>query len=140
LQSVNEELQTVNHELKMKLEEVSRANNDLENFMAATDIPTLFLDRNLGIKRYTAPLRQIFNVKPHDQGRPIADLTHNMEYQDLEQDAARVLHELTPIERQIRLRSGESMTVRMRTYRTADEKIDGIVVTFVKPSAGAERS
>ena len=68
LQSVNEELQTVNNELKVKLEEVSRANNDLENFMAATDIPMLFLDRNLCIKRYTAPLRQIFNIKQHDLG------------------------------------------------------------------------
>ena len=80
LQSVNEELQTVNHELKMKLEEVSRANNDLENFMAATDIPMLFLDRGLCIKRYTAPLRQLFNVKSHDHGRPIGDLTHNLQY------------------------------------------------------------
>ena len=132
LQSVNEELQTVNHELKMKLEEVSRANNDLENFMAATDIPMLFLDRNLGIKRYTAPLRQIFNVKSHDQGRPIGDLTHNMEYQDLEQDAARVLHQLVPIERQVKLRGGESLVVRIRPYRTAEDKIDGVVVTFVK--------
>src|SRR5215469_100172 len=132
LQSVNEELQTVNHELKMKLEEVSRANNDLENFMAATDIPMLFLDRNLGIKRYTAPLRQIFNVKSHDQGRPIGDLTHNMEYQDLERDAGRVLHDLTPAERQVRLRTGESLIVRIRPYRTAEDKIDGVVVTFVK--------
>jgi len=136
LQSVNEELQTVNHELKMKLEEVSRANNDLENFMAATDIPTLFLDRNLGIKRYTAPLQQIFNVKTHDQGRPIGDLTHNMEYQDLERDAAKVLHNLSPVERQIRLRTGESLVVRIRTYRTAEDKIDGVVVTFVKPIGG----
>jgi two-component system, chemotaxis family, CheB/CheR fusion protein len=133
LQSVNEELQTVNHELKMKLEEVSRANNDLENFMAATDIPMLFLDRNLGIKRYTAPLRQIFNVKAHDQGRPIGDLTHNMEYQDLERDAARVLQDLAPIERQIRVRTGESLVVRIRTYRTAEDKIDGVVITFVRP-------
>jgi two-component system, chemotaxis family, CheB/CheR fusion protein len=133
LQSVNEELQTVNHELKMKLEEVSRSNNDLENFMAATDIPMLFLDRNLGIKRYTAPLRQIFSVKPHDQGRPIADLTHNMEYQELERDAARVLHDLTPVEREIRLRTGESLVVRIRPYRTSEDKIEGLVVTFVKP-------
>jgi two-component system CheB/CheR fusion protein len=133
LQSVNEELQTVNHELKMKLEEVSRANNDLENFMAATDIPMLFLDRNLAIKRYTAPLRQIFNVKPHDHGRPIGDLTHNMEYQDLEQDAARVLHALAPVERQIGLRTGERLVVRIRPYRTAEDKIDGVVVTFVPP-------
>ncbi|HUN72291.1 MAG TPA: chemotaxis protein CheB [Steroidobacteraceae bacterium] len=135
LQSVNEELQTVNHELKMKLEEVSRANNDLENFMAATDIPMLFLDRGLGIKRYTAPLRQIFNVKSHDQGRPIGDLTHNMEYQDLERDAARVLHDLVPAERQVKLRTGESLAVRIRPYRTAEDKIDGVVVTFVKLGA-----
>jgi two-component system, chemotaxis family, CheB/CheR fusion protein len=133
LQSVNEELQTVNHELKVKLEEVSRANNDLENFMAATDIPMLFLDRNLGIKRYTAPLRQIFNIKTHDHGRPIADLTHNMEYHDLEPDAARVLHELAPLERQVKLRTGESLVVRIRPYRTAEDRIDGVVVTFVKP-------
>lgn len=136
LQSVNEELQTVNHELKMKLEEVSRANNDLENFMSATDIPMLFLDRSLGIKRYTAPLRQIFNVKSHDHGRPIGDLTHNMEYQDLERDAARVLHELIPIERHVRLRTGESLVVRIRPYRTAEDKIDGVVVTFVKAMDG----
>jgi len=133
LQSVNEELQTVNHELKMKLEEVSRANNDLENFMAATDIPMLFLDRDLRIKRYTAPLRQIFNVRPHDQGRPIGDLTHNMTYEDLERDAARVLHDLSPLERQITLRSNEPMVVRIRTYRTAEDKIDGVVITFVRP-------
>ncbi|HEY2340330.1 MAG TPA: chemotaxis protein CheB [Steroidobacteraceae bacterium] len=131
LQSVNEELQTVNNELKMKLEEVSRANNDLENFMTATDIPMLFLDRNLGIKRFTAPLRQIFSVKSHDHGRPIGDLTHNMEYQELGRDAAQVLHDLSPIERHIKLRSGEHVVVRIRPYRTADDKIDGVVVTFV---------
>ena len=132
LQSVNEELQTVNTELKMKLEEVSRANNDLENFMGATDIAMLFLDRSLCIKRYTAPLRQIFNVKMHDQGRPIGDLTHNLVYDDLERDAARVLVDLTPAEREIKTREGEALTVRIRPYRTSEDKIDGVVVTFVK--------
>ena len=116
----------------MKLEEVSRANNDLENFMAATDIPMLFLDRNLCIKRYTAPLRQIFNVKQHDHGRPIGDLTHNLAYDGLERDAARVLTELVPAERRVETRDGESLVVRMRPYRTAEDRIDGIVVTFVK--------
>ena len=135
LRAANEELQTVNHELKMKLEEVSRANNDMENFMAPTDIPMLFLDRDLGIKRYTAPLRQIFNIKSHDHGRPIGDLTHNMEYRDLEQDTARVLHELVPIERQIKLRTGERVVVRIRPYRTAEDKVDGGVVTFVSTVA-----
>jgi two-component system CheB/CheR fusion protein len=132
LQSVNEELQTVNHELKMKLEEVSRANNDLENFMAATDIPMLFLDRNLTIKRYTAPLRELFNVKPHDYGRPIGDLTHNLIYDDLQKDASRVLTDLSPIERSVKSREGAKVQVRIRPYRTAEDKIDGVVVTFVR--------
>lgn len=133
LQSVNEELQTVNHELKSKLEEVSRANNDLENFMAATDIPMLFLDRQLCIKRYTAPMRQIFNLKQHDHGRPIGDLTHTLLYDGLEKDVARVLTDLTPIERTVQHReSGESLIVRIRPYRTAEDRIDGVVVTFVR--------
>ena len=133
LQSVNEELQTVNSELKMKLEEVSRANNDLENFMAATDIPMLFLDRNLTIQRYTGPLRQIFNIKPPDHGRPIGDLTHNLEYPDLERDARAVLRDLGPLERQVKSRTGGAILVRFRTYRTPEDKIEGVVVTFVKP-------
>jgi two-component system, chemotaxis family, CheB/CheR fusion protein len=132
LQSVNEELQTVNNELKMKLEEVSRSNNDLENFMAASDIPMLFLDRNLCIKRYTAPLRQIFNVKLHDHGRPIGDLTHNLLYDDLEADAARVLVDLVPAERKVKMRDGSELVVRFRAYRTAEDRIDGVVVTFVR--------
>jgi two-component system CheB/CheR fusion protein len=132
LQSVNEELQTVNNELKMKLEEVSRANNDLENFMAGADIPMLFLDRDLCIKRYTAPLRSIFNVKQHDHGRPIGDLTHNLRYADLENDAKRVLNDLRPGERRVETRDGDAVTVRIRPYRTADDKIDGVVVTFMR--------
>jgi two-component system, chemotaxis family, CheB/CheR fusion protein len=132
LQSVNEELQTVNHELKMKLEEVSRANNDLENFMAATDIPMLFLDRGLCIKRYTAPLRQLFNVKSHDHGRPIGDLTHNLQYVSLEQDVLKVLNDLVPVEKPVKTREGQPLVVRIRPYRTAEDKIDGVVVTFVR--------
>ena len=132
LQSVNEELQTVNNELKMKLEEVSRAHNDLENFMAATDIPMLFLDRALSIKRYTPPLQQIFSIKKHDVGRPIGDLTHNLLYDTLEKDAARVLVDLAPVERRVKVRGGGETLVRMRPYRTAEDKIDGVVVTFMK--------
>jgi two-component system, chemotaxis family, CheB/CheR fusion protein len=132
LQSVNEELQTVNHELKMKLEEVSRANDDLENFMLATDIPMLFLDRNLGIKRYTAPLCDIFNVKAPDLGRPIGDLTHALVYDDLEKDARQVLADLAQIERTIKTRDGGKLVVRIRPYRTAEDKIDGVVVTFMR--------
>jgi two-component system CheB/CheR fusion protein len=116
----------------MKLEEVSRAHSDLENFMAATDIPMLFLDSTLAIKRFTPPLQQIFNIKSQDQGRPIGDLTHNLMYDTLEKDAAQVLAELAPIERHVKVRGGGEMLVRIRSYRTADDKIDGVVVTFMR--------
>ncbi len=131
LQSVNEELQTVNHELKVKLEEVSRANNDLENFMAATDIAMLFLDRELCIKRYTPRLAELFNIKPHDHGRPIGDLTHHLDYGQLEDDARRVLADLAPRERRVRDRDGRTIVARMRPYRTSEDRIDGVVITFV---------
>jgi two-component system CheB/CheR fusion protein len=116
----------------VKLEEVSRANNDLENFMAATDIPMLFLDRNLEIKRFTSPLQQIFNVKPLDRGRPISDLTHSLAHDHLAEDAARVLVDLVPIEREVRTREGAALRVRIRPYRTTEDKIEGVVVTFMK--------
>jgi two-component system CheB/CheR fusion protein len=131
LQSVNEELQTVNSELKSKLEEASRANNDLENFMTATDIAMLFLDRELAIKRYTPRLADIFNIKPHDGGRPIGDLTHNLLYDDLEHDARRVLADLVPVEREVESRTGSRLVVRVRPYRTSEDRIDGVVITFV---------
>jgi two-component system CheB/CheR fusion protein len=122
----------------MKLEEVSRSNNDLENFMASTDIAMLFLDRQLCIKRYTPPLRQIFSVKQHDNGRPISDLTHGLDYRDLDKDASQVLRDLAPIERRVRARDGQEYAVRVRPYRTVDDKIDGVVVTFVKWSGPAK--
>ena len=106
---------------------------DLPDRMAATDIPMLFLDRQLCIKRYTAPMRQIFNLKQHDHGRPIGDLTHALAYDELERDAAQVLNNLTPVERTVKLRdTGQSLAVRIRPYRTAEDRIDGVVVTFVR--------
>jgi two-component system CheB/CheR fusion protein len=92
----------------------------------------LFLDRHLSIKRYTAPIRDLFSVKQHDHGRPIGDLTRNLEYGDLEKDAARVLSDLTPIERSIKLRDGDTVVVRIRPYRTAEDRIDGVVMTFMR--------
>jgi two-component system CheB/CheR fusion protein len=92
----------------------------------------LFLDKHLCIKRYTPPLLDIFKLKAHDQGRPIGDLTHTLVYDDLEKDARRVLNDLTPIERPVRTRDGEDVVVRIRPYRTAEDKIDGVVVTFIE--------
>src|SRR5712691_11925904 len=80
LQSVNEELTTVNHELKSNVEELSRTNSDLQNLMASTDIGTIFLDRQLRIKRFTPSAQSVFNLLPADVGRPISDITHKLAY------------------------------------------------------------
>lgn len=131
LQSINEELQTVNNELKLKLESVSRAHSDLQNLMAATDVATLFVNQSLRIKRFTPRLMEIFNVTMNDEGRPITDFTHQLDYQSLANDARSVLKDLTPVEHEVRSGNGRWYLVRMRPYRTIDDKIDGIVATFV---------
>jgi two-component system CheB/CheR fusion protein len=131
LQSMNEELQTVNNELKLKLESVSRAHSDLQNLMAATDVGTLFLDPSLRIKRFTPRLTELFNITANDEGRPITDFTHQLDYDGLADQARDVLKNLTPIEHEVKSRNDGWYLVRMRPYRTVDDKIDGVVATFV---------
>ena len=132
LQSVNEELQTVNNELKTKLEEISRSHSDLENLMSATEISTLFLDRELRIRHYTPGMRDLFNIMPGDRGRPIKHLTHTMRYTQFFEDAEQVLRTLVPIEREVQGESGGWFLLRLRPYRTAEDRIDGIIFTFVE--------
>ncbi|HEV7157487.1 MAG TPA: chemotaxis protein CheB [Caulobacteraceae bacterium] len=131
LQSINEELQTVNSELKLKLETAAEANSDLQNLIAATDFATLFLDTHLRIKRFTPRLADLFSVAPGDVGRSITDFAHQLDYEDLAEDARGVLEDLIPIEREVRTRGGHWHLVRFRPYRTLENKIDGVVVTFV---------
>ncbi|MGB6537073.1 MAG: chemotaxis protein CheB [Xanthobacteraceae bacterium] len=131
LQSINEELQTVNSELKLKLEAVSRAHSDLQNLVAATDIGTMFLDSGLRIKRFTERVTDLFRVTTTDEGRPITDFANELEYQDLVKDARAVLANLTPIQHEVRSRTGRWYDMRIRPYRTVDDKIDGVVITFV---------
>jgi two-component system, chemotaxis family, CheB/CheR fusion protein len=131
LQSINEELQTVNSELKLKLEAISRAHSDLQNLVAATDIGTLFLDASLRIKRFTERVTDLFSITQTDEGRPITDFAHQLEYDDLIKDARAVLADLAPVRREIRSRSGRWYDMRLRPYRTVDDKIDGVVITFV---------
>lgn len=131
LQSINEELQTVNTELKLKLEAVSRGHSDLQNLMAATDFGTLFLDAGLRIKRFTQQVTELFSITPNDEGRPVTDFAHRLEYDDLVRDAQTVLSHLAPITREVRSRTGRWYDIRLRPYRTVDDKIDGVVITFV---------
>jgi len=132
LQSVNEELQTVNNELKSRLEEISRSNSDLENLMSATEIATLFLDRELRIRHYTPSMRDLFNIMPGDRGRPIRHLTHTFRYTQFFEDAEAVLRRLVPIEREVQGAEGGWFLLRMRPYRTAEDRIEGVIFTFVE--------
>jgi two-component system CheB/CheR fusion protein len=131
LQSVNEELQTVNSELKSKLESVSRAHSDIQNLMAATDVGILFLDTQLRIKRFTPRIADLLNIAVGDEGRSITDFTHSLDYDGLADDARTVLRHLASSEREVRSRSGNWYLMRVRPYRTVENKIDGAVVTFV---------
>jgi two-component system CheB/CheR fusion protein len=99
--------------------------------MAATDFATLFLDQKLRIKRIISRVSELFNIKNSDEGRPITDFTHNLEYGSLAEDARAVLDNLVPIEREVQSRNGRWYLMRMRPYRTVEDKIDGVVITFV---------
>jgi two-component system, chemotaxis family, CheB/CheR fusion protein len=131
LQSTNEELQTVNSELKQKLESVSRAHSDIENLITSSDVGTLFLDRELLIKRFTPQVSNVFSIARGDEGRLITDFTHRLDYGDLASDARSVLDHLTPIEHEVRSNNNRWYLARLRPYRSTEDKIEGVVITFV---------
>lgn len=131
LQSINEELTTVNQELKNKVEELGHANSDLQNLMGATAIATVFLDRSMNIMRFTDSAAPIFNLIPGDIGRPLSDLQHRIDYPDMSGDAERVLNSLSPVEREVRGSPDRCYLARMLPYRTVDDRIAGVVLTFV---------
>jgi two-component system CheB/CheR fusion protein len=131
LQSVNEELTTVNHEYREKLEEIGRANADLQNLMASTDIGTIFLDRDLRIKRYTPRVQQLFSITQADIGRPLEHFTSKLEYSGIHADALEVLRTLNTVEREIRSQDGKWFLMQLVPYRTIEDRIDGVVLTFV---------
>jgi two-component system CheB/CheR fusion protein len=131
LQSINEELQTVNGELKTELERVSRAHSDIQNLITATDVGVLFLDTELRINRFTPRISDLFNIVVGDEGRPITDFTHSLDDENLAADARAVLGDLASSEREVKSRNGQWYLMRMRRYRTVDDKVDGVVVTFV---------
>jgi two-component system CheB/CheR fusion protein len=131
LQSINEELTTVNQELKGKVDELAQANSDLQNLMGATAIATLFLDRNMRIMRFTNSAAPIFNLIPGDIGRPISDLQRRIDYPEMAADAERVISTLAPVEREVAGSPDRFYLARMLPYRTMDDRIAGVVLTFV---------
>jgi two-component system CheB/CheR fusion protein len=131
LQSINEELWTVNQELQERLHQISQANNDFQNLMAATDVATLFVDRELRIKFYTPPLTELFNIMPVDQGRPLAHMTHRLSNRDIQGDIQQVLGTLASSEHEVQRDDGRTYLMRLTPYRTSDDRIDGMVLTFI---------
>jgi two-component system, chemotaxis family, CheB/CheR fusion protein len=135
MQSLNEELQTVNQELQSKVDELSRSNNDMKNLLNSTDIATLFLDGELRVRRFTTATSKIVRLIPVDIGRKITDIASELEYPGLAEDAREVLRSLIYKESSADTRDGRSYTVRIMPYRTIDNVIDGVVITFTDASA-----
>ena len=135
MQSLNEELQTVNAELQGKVDELSRVSNDMKNLLNSTDIATLFLDTDLNVRRFTPQATKIIKLIPSDAGRPITDLASGLRYPELAEDAQEVLRTLTSAEKPIAARDGRWFTVRIMPYRTLDDRIDGVVITFANITA-----
>lgn len=132
LQSLNEELQTVNAELQGKVEELSRANDDMTNLLNATDIATIFLDNELNIKRHTEQAKRVIRLIPSDVGRSIGDLVSRLRYDALVDDAREVLRTLVFKEIEVQGEGDNNWyLMRILPYRTTENLIDGLVVTFV---------
>ncbi|HEU0201110.1 MAG TPA: chemotaxis protein CheB [Burkholderiaceae bacterium] len=130
LQSLNEELQTVNQENRNKVEELAQLSGDLQNLLAASEVATLFLDREFRILRFTPKVATLFNVRPADRGRPLTDLTHRLGYDELMSDAQSVLDRLATAEREVQDATGAWYLTRLLPYRSSQDRIEGVVITF----------
>jgi two-component system CheB/CheR fusion protein len=130
LQSVNEELVTVNYELKVKVEETGKANDDLNNLIASTDIATIFVDSGLRIKRFTPRAADLFSIIASDVGRSLLDLTHKLVYDELAEDVSATFDTLRVVEREVHSTEGRCYIVRLLPYRTNEDRIEGAVMTF----------
>jgi two-component system CheB/CheR fusion protein len=131
MQSLNEELTTVNAELQSKVDELSQANDDMQNLLNSTDIATLFLDNDLNIKRFTEEAKAVVTVRKTDIGRPIGELASNLVSEGLDSDCREVLRTLVFKQSQVRTLNGKWFLMRIMPYRTAENVIDGLVLTFV---------
>ncbi|MBD3583068.1 CheR family methyltransferase [Flavobacterium selenitireducens] len=138
LQSINEELRTVNQELKVRVEEVSHFSNNMQNLMNSANIGTIFLDKNFHVVLYTPPTLEIFNFIPSDQSRALADITNRLKNDNLLENAQVVLDKLLIVEQEMTLTDGRVFFVRFSPYRTEDDRIQGVVVTFLDISARKE--
>jgi two-component system CheB/CheR fusion protein len=132
LQSINEELSTVNTELQTKVTDLSRANNDMNNLLAGTGVATVFVDHSLRILRFTPTATRIINLIAGDVGRPVGHIVSNLQaYDSLVTDVQWVLDTLVPKETEVQTLDGKWYVLRILPYRTLDNVIEGVVVTFI---------
>ena len=130
MQSLNEELQTVNAEQQSKMEELSRMNNDMRNLLNSTEIITIFLDNKLNVRRFTSGADKLFKLIPGDTGRPLSDIVNDLIYPGMTDEARNVLRTLVFSEKQIATTDGRWFSVRIMPYRTMEDVIGGVVITF----------
>jgi two-component system CheB/CheR fusion protein len=130
MQSLNEELQTVNAELQSKVDELSSANDDMKNLLNSTDLATVFLNNALHVRRFTTQATRLFKLIATDVGRPLSDIVTDLDYPALTQDAQEVLRTLTCSDREISTSDGRWYQTKIMPYRTMQNVIDGVVITF----------
>ena len=138
LQSTNEELTTLNEELSNRNMEMIQVNSDLNNLLSSVHIPILMVDNALNVRRATPTARSVFNIMETDIGRPLRELKPNIEVPDLQKLLRDVIDTLSIHERKVRDGKGRVFSLRIRPYRTADNRIDGAVVTLVDLKAKNE--
>ena len=139
LQSVNEELTTVNDELRNRNLEITQVNNDLTNLLAGIDIAVVMVGNDLTIRRFTPKAQKILGLIPGDVGRPLQNINSVISMSDFEATMLEVMSSLRPVEKDVTDRSGAHLLLRILPYRTAENKIDGALLTlqYASPALAA---
>jgi two-component system, chemotaxis family, CheB/CheR fusion protein len=139
LQSTNEELTTLNEELSNRNLEMMQLTGELNNLLASIQMPIVMVDNALTVRRATPAARGAFNILPTDIGRPLVELRPNIDVPDLENVLHEVIETLSTRERKVRDREGREYLLRVRPYRTTDNKIDGAVLTLIDMDGNSDR-
>jgi len=135
LQSINEELTTVNNELQMKIDELSTVNDDMTNLFNSTEIATIFVDNNINIRRFTEEATKLIKLIESDVGRPLSDITSQINYPELIDDINQVIKKVAFKEKEVNTAKGEWYKVRIMPYKTSKNVIDGSTITFLDISS-----
>ncbi|MFW5787681.1 MAG: CheR family methyltransferase [Halanaerobiales bacterium] len=140
LESVNEELLTVNSEHQQKIEELTRLNNDMDNLLESTNIGTIFLDEDLCVRKFTPVVKKNINLRERDKGRPLEDISSNINYDNLVETAKKVMAEGIKVEEKIQTDDGDWYLMKIMPYLTRENKTSGTIITFIDINTLQERT